>query len=209
MKFLISPRKKFLDERASQQLNREIETLGEFVCGAGMDVYLVGGVAVALTVGNFYRNHSDFDLALFDRNLGDFYEYCSSRGYELVTREGFPSLHISPFHHLYVVSETDPRRALNKAQTRLRILLKGEGLVRMLRSRTDYIDLFLLQERGRYIRSAEYGVDIPKEEFFPVQNFSVKNGFRLSVPNLKGCLSRIGVRKPKQAGDFARLGLSA
>jgi hypothetical protein len=203
MKLLFGPVRDSFDRQEVNTLGKDLEELAKFIEGSGLEVYLVGGVAVALTVGDFYRNHHDFDLALFVKDLDKFHQFLRSMNYLLVKRHF--SANVSPGHRIYCVSETTPDRVHEKNQSRLRLLRQNRKRIHYLPNRMDYIDLFLLDEHENYIHLLEHGQFVPKNEFYPIATHLTNKG-KIFIPNIK-YRERIECIDIKQVDDLTRAGL--
>ncbi len=200
MKVVINPIRKNFDKNAITTLEQDLQQLGDFVKGAEVDIYLVGGVAIALTIGHFYRNHQDFDLAIFSEDLDKFYKYITSKSYEMVTRH--LSKQTSLGYHLNLVSKTNPQMVLEKNQNYLRFLRRDHHIIQYTGNRMDYVDLFLLRKKEKTVYLVEHNLDIPSEEFFPVRSHALRSGSSLLIPNLA---YRTRMKNTKQIDDIVRL----
>lgn len=186
MEFLLVYRhNKPLTDDEERKLKKEIVELGEFTSGFDKNVYVVGGISIGLAEGKFYRNPHDIDIAVFNEDLEDFYDYFSSKGYVLVRKIGFT--HVSPQYDLRIVSETEPDkvRKMYGNNLSLNILRGDKKSLQKINKRTDFLDLFLLEDRGNTIYLPRYDVIIPKEEFLPGKECPLENGTKLLIPNLE------------------------
>ncbi|NIO22837.1 MAG: hypothetical protein GTN38_02305 [Candidatus Aenigmarchaeota archaeon] len=185
MKFIISPRiSSNLTQNEHELLEKDMQMLGEFVKGTDTDIYVVGGVALGLTEGKFYRNPSDFDIAVFYNDLGNFCDHVESKGYGFVRKIGHT--HISPKYDLGIFSEIDSDQIKeNNSHRYQRILRKKSSPIQKIDGRADLLDFYLLQDQGDKIYLMEYDISVPKEKFFPIQKHSLDNGTGLLVPNLE------------------------
>jgi hypothetical protein len=186
MKFVIAHRKdiknKPLTSKDHELLKEDINHLGAFLKGTDVDVYLVGGVAVALEEGKFHRNHRDFDLAIFSKDLENFYAYLKSKGYCFIRKNSYT--HISPRYDLNLISEISPEKINNK-QGHFKVLQRTPRIIKKVKNRMDYFDLFLLEDREDWIYLTANGVNVPRDEFFPARSYPLENGTELLIPNLK------------------------
>ena len=187
-------------------LTRDLSEVVDLVDGAGVPVYLVGGLGLAVRSDDFYRNHADLDLAVFLPELPQLLQRLADAGYRLcAATAGFP---ISPWHRV----------------DRFRPVTVGEvmsdpdaGCLRLVRSnaetgvfftsrRTDVIDLLLLSHRSDRIMLHGYDCDVPRTDFFPDHPMASSSYLRL--PNLR-YKAHLPSSWPRQRQDLAAAGLEA
>jgi len=146
-----------------------------------MDIYLVGGIAVALANGGFRRNHRVIDLAIFDTDLNEFHRHAASRGYYFTKKMGYT--HISHRHDLNIYSRITPEEMMDEGYCK--VLLRKPAIVQNVRKKMDCFDLFLMRYAGESIYFIDQEKTIPHDEFFPARSYPLENGTELLIPNLK------------------------
>lgn len=171
-----------ITEEAARTLEEELSRLGTFTYGLPFQVYVVGGLAWALSSGTLYRKHNDIDVGLFEHDLDDFYDHLQSAGYTLAHR--IASGHISGQHDIQIIRETDPKKVRKGEQRKLKLIHKNGMSGFKPSSRMDYLDLFLFRQRDQEVDVMGFEVTIPDKDFYPIREFRLNNGTSLYVPNL-------------------------
>ncbi len=184
---------------ALETLSEEVQNLAQLFIGAQCPVYLAGGVSMALHQDRFYRNHKDFDIAIFVDDLPTLASHLESRGYELVVR--YFTTHISPWHNIQWVAPLDINRIGREepGSVRVRGMKKNRNPIRYMNHRDTYFDIFFQSklERGAFLHWPK--VIIPWDDFFPAK--PVIEGSSLLLPNLNH-KKHLPVHVPRQVEDF-------
>jgi hypothetical protein len=185
-------------------LERDITELIRLFDGGPSPVFLVGGVGMAVRSGTFYRNHRDFDVALFDEDLVPVARHLEARGYGLAVQRlgGF----LSPWHRVHFATPLDVARieAEDPDRLKLRVMRLGSSRWRFARRRTDYFDLYLLGASSSGIALHGYDTTVPHRDFFPARRLNGSPNLLLPKISYKRYLPPI---RPKQRIDFEAAGL--
>lgn len=67
IKFVIRPVHRPMNKFASEILLKELSIVKSLFQDISSKVYLVGGVGMAIRQNKFYRNHTDFDVAVYQK----------------------------------------------------------------------------------------------------------------------------------------------
>ena len=185
-------------------LEDDVQFMATLFEGIECPVYLIGGIGMALRVGHFYREHKDFDLAIFTDELPIVMRHLEKRNYLITTRRFMT--HISPKYNIQAVTTYDPKRANipNPEKLHTRGLKKSGPLVRVHFKRTDYFDIFFLGKSDGGVIAHGFKVVIPWNDFLPAEKISEKSNLLLPNLNYKRYLPP---RKGKQQQDFDMNGL--
>ena len=203
MKAVISPRRKNFDKKNISILEKELSLFSQFLSGIQSETFLVGGLAVALKYGKFYRSNKDFDIAIFDSDLEQFYCNIQNQGYGIYQRQQCG--HISPWQHLSILKFLTTKEILDGKHTKLRVLKETTSPLQFTQSRQDYFDLFLLKKNETTVELLEQGISVPKEEFFPLTHINYDGVGDFVIPNFQ--YRKRMFRNPVQKLDLAKVGV--
>lgn len=199
MKVILTPRFQGFSKEQQKDLEKDLDSLADFSTKTKNLPYLVGGVAIALHVGEFYRNHRDFDLALFEQDLKGFYDLSTQAGYEFY--HSHFATHISKEKHMIIGSKTNPKKIKKRARGCFAVVPKERGLVQEV-DRGNYFHVYLLREQFGGIYLVKNNLQIDKSDFFPVVNHERETGV-IRLPNMK-YKSLLSANRPRQQEDMER-----
>ena len=201
---IFSHRNKRKSEASFCSIRDDIGRMDRLFRNAPFEVYLVGGVGLAIRKGKFYRNHRDFDIAIFTDDLIAFNDYLGRNGYILVDK--FFSGHVSPKHNMQLVTPAviSGGSKMMFESLKLRALAGKAGKIRLLRRRIDYFDVFLLQPRPEGVKMVGYDTVVPWQDFLPV--VPVIGHPTLRLPN-KQYKSYLPVENSRMEQDLQLAGL--
>ena len=185
-------------------LEHEVKSLSRLFEGSSHNVFLIGGVGLALRNGGFSRDHKDFDIAIFTKDLSEITRLLSAQGYMLVRRKFFT--HLFSFLDMQIVASFDPDQMQNFTKDRLRLrFLRRSPAIRMISSRIEMIDIFLWDKKEEGVFSYAYNLLMPWDDVRPLHKINVNSG--LVIPSLQNWK----YFKPKsrvQKKDFERMCIS-
>ena len=186
------------------RIRNDIAKMDRLFSHAPFEVYLVGGVGLAIRKEHFYRNHRDFDIAVFTDDLLALNQHLNQHGYTLVNK--FFSGHVSPRYNLQLVTIPDIPSIPKKQYTslKLRALADNGRKIRMLRQRIDYFDVFLLGPQKEGIKMLGYNTLVPWQDFLPV--VPVLGHPTLTLPN-KQYKAYLPVENSRMEKDLQLAGL--
>ena len=185
-------------------LEHEVKDLSRLFEGTSHNVFLIGGVGLALRNGGFSRDHKDFDIAIFIKDLPEITRLLTVQGFVLVRRKFFT--HLFSFFDMQIVTSFDPDQIhiSSKNRMRLRFLRRGPA-IRMIRSRIEMIDIFLWDKNEKGVFSYAYNLQMPWDDVRPLHKINVNSGLVIpSQQNWKYFKPKSRVQKK----DFERAGIS-
>ena len=185
-------------------LKQELGQLFKVFEGIDHQAFLIGGVGLALQNGEFYRDHKDFDVAVFAEELHIIARKIAEQGYKLVRRRFFT--HLFSFLDLQIVSpfSANDIDQYSKKRLRLRFLKKGNSM-RFINKRLDMIDIFLWKKEKGGVYSYAYDILIPWRGVEPTLKRNTSSG--LVVP----CIDNWSYFEPKSTAqqlDFEKAGIA-
>ena len=203
MNFLIRKNKGTANHEENKILQFDIELLLTLFEDAPCDVFLTGGVGLAIRSQEFYRFHKDIDLAIFEDDIEQFDRHLETMNYSLV--KNFFMTHISPRYDLYAVKKIAASAIRNYGSGRVKVrgLKDGPG-IRLVRRRSEIFDLFLWKKTKEGVATVGYNTTIPWKDFYPAQKLSENSQLRLPNINYKKYLAP---RVPRQYIDFEQAGI--
>lgn len=203
--FVITKRNKKLTLQTRPDILNDIRVLCDLIKGLPFNVYLVGGVGMAIRENQFYRNHRDLDIAIFTQDIEAFFSHMLSKGYRVLQKS--VSGHISPKHNLQVTKDIsiDHLMKHNPDLLKIRMLNAGRGLIKCVNHRTDFFDVFLLGETDKGVLLHGFNAITPWKDFKP--SVPVRPGSNLLLPNLNYKRYLYPV-KAKEMLDFKKAGLT-
>lgn len=190
-----------------QALHDDVATVRALVDAGPVEVYLVGGVGLALRSGHFYRNHADIDLAIFVDDLAAFAEHAAGHGYEWA--RPIAGVAVTPWRRLDVARPlTVPQDGLPGAglaePCALRLVRRRNAVVHRIRRRPDFMDVMLLEARSDGVAMLGEGVVVPWSDFVPATAL----GRRLLLPNPQYKV-HLPARWPRQRRDLRTMARSS
>lgn len=180
-----------------ERLHRDLATLLEWSDAGPVDLYLVGGLGVAVRSGGFRRNHADIDLALFTDDLPRFTDYLADCGYHWA--RPVLGLAVSPWHRLDLAR---PVRSPRPPQA-LRVTRATPARLRRSALRTDFMDVMLMSRDPAGVTMIGDEVQVPWQDFLPAQR--VAGSRHLWLPNL-AYKRHLPTRWPRQRRDLIHAG---
>ncbi len=180
-----------------ESLHRDLATLRDWADAGPVDLYLVGGLGLAVRSAQFRRNHADIDLALFTDDLPRFTDYLSDCGYHWA--RPVLGLAVSPWHRVDLarsVPDPGPARAL-------RVSRATNTRVRHSAVRTDFMDVMLMRRGDTGVTMLGDEVDVPWDDFLPAR--PVVGSRRLWLPNVR-YKRHLPARWPRQRRDLIHAG---
>ncbi len=170
------------------------------------EAYFTGGAGLALSQGELYRHHKDFDIAVFFDDLETVASHLKSKGYNLV-KKSFMT-HLSPWHDIQVMTELDPKKFDLSMRDKLKIkYLKMGSPFRIIRRLNHLVDLFIwISVEGGGVSPPFHNTTIPLEHIYPTVRITEKS--RLVFPN-KIHKEYIPVWNDRQLIDHEKAGMKA
>ena len=175
-------RKGIKNFRPISDLDEELSTLIELFQGIGCQVFLVGGIGMAVRQGKFYRNHKDFDLAVFTEDLAEFREYLKGRGYRFVRRSFVAKIAPKLYIQFYVPFDPASIRRLYAGKHVVKLLKTGREKAFRIRGRLELIDVLLLGKADKGVYDYAYRAIIPWKDFLPIEKLTDESN--LLLPNI-------------------------
>jgi hypothetical protein len=200
---IITRRKGKFTPKVRIRQQEDVEGLVKLFEGMNCEAYFTGGVGLALSLGDFYRYHKDFDVAIFHDDLERVAQHLKSKRYRLVERCFMT--HLSPWHDIQVVTLRDlsrydlARRDISKVKA-----LKSGTPFRVIRRLSHCFDFFIWAKREEGIIPIPHNTMIPWDDFYPTTRISEKSSLMLVNINHK---KHIPVWNDKQCIDCERAGL--
>ena len=190
--------------RHQSMIRAELEKLNHLFTGINCPVFLVGGVGLAVRTGHFYRNHKDFDLAIFSEDFEDLSVYLQSKGYQTVQRRF--TTKISKDLNVDIYKRIPTIREQTQARSKIitKILYMNRARFFRIRSRLDMMDLLLFEKTNQGVIAVGYETNIPWKDFYPLEKLSEDSMINLPNINYKKYF------KPKtdrQLDDLEKVGL--
>jgi len=140
-------------------------------------VLLVGGIALSLHAGDYYRSHADIDLAIFEPDIPRFHALAERNGFTVTERVA--TGHASRRYDYSFVRRLPPERTSSSRHIRAIRNLRPF----MLSSRDSFLDVFVYIPNGTFVHAPDYNVRFPKERVFPITRKILSSGFVVNVPN--------------------------
>ena len=178
-----------------QGLADDIEVVRALVDSGPVDVYLVGGVGLALRSGHFYRNHADIDLAIFTDHLTAFAEHATSHGYEWASPVA--GMAITPWRRIDVARPLAGPGEATAGSAALRLVRRRGSHLQRISQRADFLDVMLLDSLPDGAAMLGQDVIVPWEDFLPAEAL----GRRLLLPNPR-YKSHLPAPWPRQRRDL-------
>lgn len=178
-----------------QDLRDDIEVIRALVDSGPVDVYLVGGVGLALRSGHFYRNHADIDLAIFVDDLAAFSQHAASHGYGWASPVA--GVAITPWRRIDVARPLAAPGEVTAGSGPLRLVRRRGSHLQRVTQRADFLDVMLLGSRADGAEMLGEGVVVPWEDFLPTEAL----GRRLLLPNPR-YKSHLPAPWPRQRRDL-------
>ena len=178
---IVNPRKGEFTEAARNRLEKDVDLLCQLFDGVDFEIFLSGGIGLAIRQESFYRYHKDIDLAIFVEDLPALAGYLSERGYQVVKR--YFMTHLGPRFDLHIVAPFDIDQIGTKIpiSKKIRGLKKG-GPIRYRSSRVMVFDVFLWRRSAKGVIPVGYETIIPWDDFYPAAK--VREGTHLLLPNI-------------------------
>ena len=107
----------------ARELEQKVDELTG-ILGDNIPWALGGGLAIALTIGKFYRVNSDADILVDSKNLDRLAEQARAKGYELFLR--LADIKLSPRKNLYVYQEATEEIARKADYRHLKLIKVDE-----------------------------------------------------------------------------------
>ena len=202
--WVIRPRNKKLKSDSIEYLKSDVNFLARLFEKSDFNIYLVGGVGMAIRGDSFYRNHRDLDVAIFNDDLDKLLIHLHSLDYRVMSKHF--STHISPWHNMQIVSRFDKNKNLRKDPNllKVRVIKRGRALFRYARHRVDYFDVFFLGKTDQGVVLHGYDAIVPWEDFLPTQPITEESNLILPNINYKQYLPP---KKKKEETDFEVAGI--
>ena len=181
----------------------DAEKLVTLFQGMTCQAYFTGGAGIAWSIGDFYRYHNDFDIAVFIDNLETLATHLKSKRFRLVKR--YFITHISPWHDIQVMIDFNPRSfdQAKRDSTRLKGLIKGAPF-RVIKRRYHLFDIFAWNKSKDGVLPIGHSNIIPWNDFYPATRISVtSNLFFLNIHHKK----YIPQRTEREKIDYERAGI--
>ena len=169
--------------RPKSSLKSELEELLRLFEGLTCPIFLVGGVGLAVRKKQFYRNHKDFDFAIFTEDFDELSEFLKSKGFRMTTR--WFTTKISKDRNFDIYKSI---KSLNKHEHKgSKLITKIINLNRprsfFIRARLDMMDLLLFSKSEKGVIAHGYHTTIPWQDFYPLETLSEKSS--IFLPNIK------------------------
>lgn len=177
-----------------ERLHRDIAAVRDWADAGPADLFLVGGLGLAVRSEGFRRNHADIDLALFTDELAPFTDYLHECGYQWA--RPVLGLALSPWHRIDLarpLADPQPTRPLRVARA-------VSPRVRRSRLRTDYMDIMLMHRDPSGVTMIGEDVRVPWSDFLPAT--PVSGARRLWLPNVS-YKRHLPARWPRQRRDLS------
>lgn len=132
-------------------IEQALDGLAE-IFGGECEWMLTGGLAIAATMGRFYRDANDLDIAVDQDQLARLVEVAQKRGYEFFVRRG--ALKVFPKTRLTFYQRIAPAQASSNWWRRFRLIRTGRNGWRASSiSMLDFIDVYAYECRDGLVRS--------------------------------------------------------
>jgi hypothetical protein len=178
---IVNPRKGKFNASTLKRLEEDVDQLCQLFREVDFEVFLTGGVGLAMHQDRFYRYHKDIDMAIFKEDLPKLSEYLNGRGYRVVKR--YFMTHLSPRLDMHIVAPFDINRIGNEIPISKKIRgLQSGSRYRYRSSRVMIFDVFLWQRSGNGVVPVGYDTIIPWEDFYPATK--ARNDTNLLLPNI-------------------------
>ena len=202
--WVIRPRHKKLKPDSIENLRSDVNFLAGLFEKSDFNVYLVGGVGMAIRGDTYYRNHRDLDVAIFSEDLEKILIHLQALDYRVMSKHF--STHISPWHNMQIVSRFDKTENLTKNPDllKVRVIKKGRALFRYARHRVDYFDVFFLGRTKEGVILHGYNAIVPWGDFLPTN--SITDESNLILPNIR-YKQYLPPKKKKEKTDFEVAGI--
>ncbi len=176
-----------------QDLRDDVTEVCRWADAGPVDLYLVGGLGLAVRGVEFYRNHADIDLAFFADDLPAFSAYLADSGYHWA--QPVMSLPLSPWHRVDLARPLpDPATARPLRVSRHRPI----GVWRAAR-RTDFMDVMVMRRHEAGVEMLGHDAVVPWDDFLPA--VTVPGSRRLLLPNAR-YKQHLPARWPRQRRDL-------
>lgn len=176
-----------------ERLRHDLTLVSSWIDAGDVDVFLVGGLGLAVRSGHFYRNHGDIDLAVFDVDLPAFAATAADAGYRWA--RPVAGLAVSPWHRVDVARDVpEPHPFSPLRLTRIR----GSRVGRVMH-RADFLDVMVLRRTPDGVAMLGDNVLVPLHDFFPA--VAVPDCRRLWLPNA-AYKRHLPARWPRQRRDL-------
>ncbi len=176
-----------------ENLRQDLAFVRSWVDTGPVDVFLVGGLGLAVRNGSFHRNHGDIDLAVFTHDLPAFSRHVAACGYDWA--QPVAGLALTPWHRLDLARVVESPQAASA----LRLTRRTDSRVQRTPRRADFMDVMLLEERPAGIALLGYSAVVPREDFFPPTGVAGCRRLWLPNPQYK---RHLPARWPRQRRDL-------
>ena len=162
-------------------LEQALDNLAEIFADK-CDWMLTGGLAIAFSLGKFYRDHGDFDIAIDKEDLPQLVKVAEHNGYGLFHRKS--SMKISSTKRITFFRRIQPEEADQCSDNRIRLLRVGKsGWAFSPASLLTFLDIYPYVTRNGTVTSCGANVSVPVEQnrgaFYPTAS-----GHKVSLRNL-------------------------
>lgn len=140
-------------------------------------VLLVGGIALSLHAGDYYRLHSDIDLAIFEADIPRFCALAERNGYTIAER--LATGHLSPLYDFSFVRPLPTERIITSKHTRVIRNLRPL----MMADRSTFLDVFVYAPNGKFVEVPHYNLRFPNERVFPITQKTLPSGLTVNLPS--------------------------
>jgi len=201
--FVITRRKGKFTPKTKARQTVDAARLVKLFEGMECEAFFTGGAGLALSQGELYRNHLDFDIAVFYDDLETIAGHLQNKGYSLV-KKSFMT-HLSPWHDIQLMTNLDPKKFdLSTRNTlKIKILKKGTPL-RVIRKLDHLVDLFIWMKNEHSVIPAGHNTTIPLKDIYPTTRISERSS--LVFPN-KTHKKHIPIWTERQYIDYEKAGL--
>lgn len=132
-------------------IERALDGVAE-IFGDQCEWMLTGGLAIAATMGRFYRDANDLDIAVHQDQLTRLVRVAQDHGYEFFARRG--ATKVFPKKRLTFYQRIEPARAADNWGRRFRLIRTGRGGWRAASiSLLDFMDVYAYDCRDGVVRS--------------------------------------------------------
>ncbi|MBM3860593.1 MAG: hypothetical protein FJ395_13210 [Verrucomicrobia bacterium] len=140
-------------------------------------VLLVGGIALALHAGEYYRLHADIDLAVFETDIPRFHALAKRNGFTIAER--IATGHVSSQYDVSIVRKVSAQKTGTSKHIRAIRNLRPF----MFSRRDSFLDVFVYVPNSGFVDAPHYDFRFPKERFFPITRKTLSSGLVLNIPN--------------------------
>ena len=201
---VINPRKGPFNDSSLKWLEEDVDRLCLLFEDADFEVFLTGGIGLAMHQERFYRYHKDIDLAIFVEDLPALSAYLNGRDYRVVKR--WFMTHLGARYDMHIVAPFDISQIGWKIPISKKIRGLQNGLfMRYRHSRAMIFDVFLWQKSEKGVIPVGYDTIIPWEDFYPATK--AKSGTNLLLPNINH-KKHLPPRVPSQLIDYEVAGIN-